>query len=334
MKILLLQETDWVDRYPHTQHHLMERLSVKGHEIRVIDYDLDWSRKEQSTLYKPGMEFRDVRKIYNGAGIDVFRPSALHIPVICYLYLIFSHYFEIKQQIQKFKPDIILGFGILSAYFGSVLALKNKIPFAYYWIDALDTLIPEKTLQIIGRFFERRTISNSSALFVTNEKLKDHMAALGADRNKIQIFSSGIDFSRFHESVNGADIRARYQFAETDLVLLFMGWIYHFSGLKEIARFIGENKEAYSQVKLLVVGEGDAYEDMKMLRATYGLEDQLILTGRQPYERIPNFIAASTFCILPAYPDERIMQDIVPIKIIEYLALGKPVIERHDFLDL
>ena len=326
MKILLLQETDWIDRYPHTQHHLMERLSLRGHEIRVIDYDLDWSKKQLSTVFKERIEFHNVRKIYPGAHVELIRPAALHLPVVSYLYLMFSHHYEIKKQIRLFKPDIIIGFGILTAYAGSELAQKNNIPFVYYWIDALDTLIPEKTFQRLGRTFERRTIKNSAGVFVTNEKLKDNVTALGANREEIRVFSSGIDFSRFNDSVHGQEIRMRYGFARTDIVLFFMGWLYHFSGLKEIARYLGETKSINSHVKLLVVGDGDAYEELKGIRSRYSLEEQLILTGRQSYETIPQFIAASDYCILPAYPDEKIMQDIVPIKITEYLALGKPVI--------
>ena len=39
MKILVVQESDWIERGPHQNHHLMERLSIKGHEVRVIDYE-------------------------------------------------------------------------------------------------------------------------------------------------------------------------------------------------------------------------------------------------------------------------------------------------------
>ncbi len=38
LMILVVQESDWLKRNPHQQHHLLERLSLKGHEIRVIDY--------------------------------------------------------------------------------------------------------------------------------------------------------------------------------------------------------------------------------------------------------------------------------------------------------
>ena len=39
MKILLAQESNWLKRNPHQQHHLMERLSLRGHEIVVIECD-------------------------------------------------------------------------------------------------------------------------------------------------------------------------------------------------------------------------------------------------------------------------------------------------------
>ena len=52
----------------------------------------------------------------------------------------------------------------------------------------------------------------------------------------------------------------------------------------------------------------------------------MILTGRQPYEKIPEFISASVICLLPAYLNEKTMQNNVPIKIYEYMDMRKLVI--------
>ncbi len=105
-----------------------------------------------------------------------------------------------------------------------------------------------------------------------------------------------------------------------------MGWLYHFSGLKEVALEIARSPDRYRNLKILIVGDGDAYQDLLRIRDTYQLDGTLILTGKQPYEKIPEFIAAADICILPADPKEKIMQDIVPIKMYEYMAIGKPVI--------
>jgi len=55
----------------------------------------------------------------------------------------------------------------------------------------------------------------------------------------------------------------------------------------------------------------------------------LILLGKQPFDRIPELLAAADICILPAYRDAPEMQNIVPIKLYEYLAAGKPVVSTR-----
>lgn len=326
MKILVVQETDWITRYPHTQHHLFERLSLRGHIINVVDYGFDWKNDPNKKIYQKREIFPHVSKIYDGSDIKVIRPSSLHFPIFEYAYLIFSHYRELSHQIKTFGPDLIIGFGILNTYLASKLACKHHIPFIYYWIDALDTLIPELYLQKFGRFFERKTIKNSRLLLVTTEKLKDHLIGLGASTKKIEIVGPGIDFNRFNHKITRDEIRNKYKIRDDQIVLFFMGWIYHFSGLKEVAVQLAEERAKYEKIVIFVVGEGDAYDDMVKIKDAYQLGAQLILTGNQPYAMIPEFIAAADICILPAYPEEKIMQDIVPIKIFEYMAVGKPVI--------
>ena len=79
-------------------------------------------------------------------------------------------------------------------------------------------------------------------------------------------------------------------------------------------------------LKMLIVGEGDAFEELKRIIEKHNLQDRIILAGQRPYIEMASFIAASDICILPAYPWEKVMQDIVPIKLYEYMAMGKPVI--------
>ena len=62
------------------------------------------------------------------------------------------------------------------------------------------------------------------------------------------------------------------------------------------------------------------------IRDRYGIGDRLILTGKVPYQDVPKYISAADICLLPAYTNEKIMQEIVPIKFYEYMAMSKPVI--------
>jgi len=55
------------------------------------------------------------------------------------------------------------------------------------------------------------------------------------------------------------------------------------------------------------------------------LNSQVILTGRRLYQEVPALINVADICLLPAH-NHKMMQDIVPIKMYEYMAMEKPVI--------
>lgn len=325
MKILVVQESDWLKRNPHQQHHLMERLSLKGHQVKVVDYDIDWRTEKHKEILSRITTYYNIHKIYPQAKIQVIRPGTLRIPILDYVSLWFTHRKEINRQIRDYKPDIIIGFGILNTYVAARIAKKHNIPFVYYWIDALDSLIQIKMFRYLGKFLERSTIKRSSKVITINKKLEEYVINLGADKEKTSVIGAGIDLKKFDMRIDGSKIREQYGIKKDDTVLFFMGWLYHFSGLKEVALELA-TKEDVKNIKLLIVGDGDALADLKKIIADNKLEGQVILAGKQPYDTIPKYIAASDICILPAYPEEVIMQDIVPIKMYEYMAMGKPVI--------
>jgi glycosyltransferase involved in cell wall biosynthesis len=137
------------------------------------------------------------------------------------------------------------------------------------------------------------------------------------------VIRAGVDFQRFHSGVNGDEIRKKYGIGQDDTLLFFVGWLYHFSGLKEVVVELSKIKR--DDIKLLIVGDGDGYDDLKQMMSDYHLENKMIMTGKQPYDLLPQYLAAADICLLPAYNNE-IMRDIVPIKMYEYMAMGNPVI--------
>jgi glycosyltransferase involved in cell wall biosynthesis len=293
---------------------------MRGHDIRVIDYPIDF--KEEKGLIHRRKVTKDYKKIHTDANIQVISPSILKIPYLVYPSLLFSHNREIHRQIKEYKPDIIIGFGIINTYLASRIAKKEKIPFIYYWIDVLHMLIPDKGFENIGEYLERLTIKNSDLVLTINHKLEEVVKNLGAKNTGV--IGAGIDLDKFDHNLDGSELRKNLGIKEDEKVLFFMGFLYHFSGLKEIILEIS-NVE-HLNFKLLIVGDGEAYSDLKKTIEKYKLEDKVFLVGRKDYKEIPKYIAASDICILPADPNERIMQDIVPIKLYEYMAMSKPVI--------
>lgn len=323
MRILAVQETDWIERGPHQQHHLMDRMALRGHEVRVIDYEF----MQRADLFRPTIHKRAVYpkayKVFKDADVTVIRPKAIKGACISTLSLPYFHALELRRQIREFQPEIIVAFGILNAYVGLQLAQKHHIPFVYYLIDHLHALLPHWSMRIVAKQVEKLNIRGADDVLVINKGLKDYAIEMGGDPLNISVITAGVDLERFHPSASGSAIRLAHRIGEDDTLLFFMGHLYPFSGLKEVAETL--RASGTSNMKLMIVGDGDIYHEMLKMSSESGLRDKMILVGKVPYDEVPGYLAAADICLLPAYKNET-MENIVPIKVYEYLAMGKPVI--------
>lgn len=301
---------------------------MRGHEIRVVDYEILWRTEGKKELLSERHVIKNVSKIFPNAQITVIRPKILKVPILEYISMLLTYNREIKRQIIEFKPDIVVGHSILTNYLSMRWSKSKRIPYIFHMTDAQHTMIPFRFLRPIGKLIERKNLANAQRVVVINEKLKDYAISMGSDPEETFLVKAGIDLERYDPNIDGAKIREKYGINENDLVLFFMGWLYNFSGLIEVATELSRVDDKNRRVKLLIVGHGDAFDDLQKIRNNYHLEDRIILTGKQPYDKIPELIAASDICLLPAYKND-IMMNIVPIKMYEYMALGKPVIASN-----
>ncbi|MDI9633241.1 MAG: glycosyltransferase family 4 protein [Methanolinea sp.] len=324
MKILVVQESNWIAKGPHQSHHLMERLVQRGHEVRVIDFDILWRRNNDRHLISERKEMTATPKVIPGAEIRVIRPGIIQLPVLEYLSLLYTHRKEIIRQIEEFRPDVVVGFGILNACLAIRQCRKYHIPFVYYIIDELFRLVPQKWLQSFAKYVEQMNYRDSDLVLSINEALREYTVVMGAAPEKTCVIRAGIDLNWFSKA-DREKKRKELGIAPDDIVLFFMGWLYEFSGLKEVAQAMMQNHDESYHLKLLIVGEGELKEELLRLKNSANISEKIILVGWQPYTQIPDFLSAADICILPARNNE-IMRNIVPIKMYEYMAAGRPVI--------
>ena len=79
MRILLVQESNWLTRGPHQQHHIMEKLNLRGHDIHVLDFDIAWNQQKNG-LYSRRQVFGQVNRIYEGGYVTLTRPGIINLP--------------------------------------------------------------------------------------------------------------------------------------------------------------------------------------------------------------------------------------------------------------
>ncbi|HOU81246.1 MAG TPA: glycosyltransferase, partial [Methanoregulaceae archaeon] len=291
MKILVVQESNWIAKGPHQSHHLMERLVKRGHEVRVIDFDILWRRNSHRGLLSERKELKATPKVIPGAHIRVIRPGIVRLPILDYISLLYTHRKEIIRQMEEFKPDIVVGFGILNARLALTQCRKRKIPFVYYIIDELFRLVPQRWLQGLAKHVEWMNYRDSDLILSINEGLREYTIAMKAAPEKTRVIRAGIDLAWFSKA-DREQKRRELGINPDEVVLFFMGWLYKFSGLKEVASALLTEGHT-SLLRLLAVGEGDLWDELQEMRSKAGSGVRLITVGWQPYAAIPDFLAAA-----------------------------------------
>lgn len=114
---------------------------------------------------------------------------------------------------------------------------------------------------------------------------------------------------------------------EDKLVILYQGTISTFTGchyLPQLAKRVIARGEV--DVVFLVVGGGPLLGWLMEKVERDGLSKHFYFTGNVPHELVPSYIALADLCIALFPPRRDVNLGVFPIKVVEYMAMGKPVI--------
>lgn len=105
----------------------------------------------------------------------------------------------------------------------------------------------------------------------------------------------------------------------------YSGSLLDYEGLDVLIRALALLKKEGVGLKLRVVGEGEVRLQLEALVEELGLSDRVVFLGRQSPDVARDVILSSAVVCLPRKPFE-VCQIVTPIKLVEALAMAKPVI--------
>jgi glycosyltransferase involved in cell wall biosynthesis len=138
---------------------------------------------------------------------------------------------------------------------------------------------------------------------------------------KMAVWTSGVDIAHFHPQEAG-DLR-RQLGLEGKFVVFYHGSVNANRGLPELVQATRHLADL-PDIRLLVVGGGNEWENLQNQVRTEGLS-KVILKDSVPYDQIPRWISCADLCAVPL-PDHPWWRVSSPLKLMEYLAMGKPVV--------
>ncbi len=327
MNILFIHEVDWLNKVVFDIHNLSELLSLRGHKVYAIDYEATWSRSNSldfGSLKTKG--FDRICRASQGASVCLRRPGFIKIPGLSRLSAGFTHYLEIHKIVKEKNIDVVVLYSVPTNGLQSIyLAKMFHIPVVFRSIDMVNQLVPHSLLRPITRIIEKIVYSKVDMILTITPKLSNYVISMGAKADKVKLLPIPVDTNLFYPSSDFYDIRKKWGFAEKDQIVVFMGTLFEFSGLDGLIREFHEVVEQIPQGKLLIIGDGPQRSKLEEIIDELNMREQVIITGFQPYETMPQYINLATICVSP-FLSNNVTRDIFPSKIAQYLSCGKAVI--------
>lgn len=157
--------------------------------------------------------------------------------------------------------------------------------------------------------------------------MMDYLAKRGIERSKMMNLPHGVILNKF-SNANGDEIRKRYRIEQSN-VIIYVGTMDKLRHLNVLIHAFSKVREKKENVKLLMVGDGTDKSNLEKLANDLGIKDDVIFTGQVHQNEVPNFIAVADIGV-SQIPPLNFYKVSCPIKMVEYMAMGKPVVANEE----
>ncbi len=180
-------------------------------------------------------------------------------------------------------------------------------------------------LEIVGPRYSRLSAQRSSAIFYYTEG----MLMKWVERSKCRAIEAGVNTERFRpESSTTETTRRSLRLSDSDLVVGYVGSFQSWHGIDVFVQAMSKLQSQIPALKAVLVGP--SYEKHLETVRALGLTEAFRFTGPMPYDKIPSVINICDIMVAPYFPARDHLRRRYgigwPIKVLEYMACGKPVI--------
>ncbi len=223
------------------------------------------------------------------------------------------------------RPDVVISHPVTAIFIlpANLMAkiIKSKIKFVLdirttpvrfiNLSDKIKNIAVDISIYVGRIFFDGiTTITPALKIFLIE---KFHI-----DQQKIGIWMSGVNSNLFQPRTEMTDSSQKF-------IVMYHGVLAENRGIIETIYAMVEVTKKLPNIKLLIVGKGLIVKKMLALVSQLNLDGTVQFHNAVDYRKIPDFIHKADVGIIPL-PDELCWRVSSPLKLIEYLAMEKPVI--------
>ncbi len=165
-------------------------------------------------------------------------------------------------------------------------------------------------------------------VFVQSEQMRSDIAEHGIARSKMTAVPGSVALSEIPYENSTTQSESSTNESTGPDVVLYVGTLIRERHLEFLIQSFARTLQAWPNAILRLVGKGENPEDEAILRAEVTrlqLEAAVDFVGQVPMVEVFDHIKCAKVCVSPYYPSF-ILNSTSPTKLIEYMAMAKPVV--------
>jgi len=200
----------------------------------------------------------------------------------------------------------------------------------YYLSRAREGTAPYPLLYRIRGFvchllLDRILLPSADHVFVQSEQMGRNLAAQGIPASRITAVPMGISLERIAGPLRAMQ---RRRIPQDEPSLLYLGSLGRERRIDFLLRVLARVRLEIPDARLYLVGQADRPEDQRFLLdelRRLELEEAVTFTGQVPQPTALEYVRDAAVCLSPIHPSP-LLNAASPTKIVEYMAMGKPVV--------
>jgi len=321
------------DTFPPTR---VDVAVLFGVELAARGHEIDWILQSEVACPHAYVTQWGSGRVWVGATdlgqslLSRLRKHALGIANDCRL---FSRLRRGRYDAVEVKDKFLSGiFAVIaSRLFRTPFIYWLSYPFAEHYLQRVKDGTARYPLlyRIRGAVFKillyRLLLPAADHIFVQSEQMRTDIAAEGIPAKKMTAVPMGVRADLCDEPRPSAD---REVLPAAVPVILYLGTLNKVRRLDFLIRAFDRVLMSIPSARLYVVGRGDDPADEAFLHSEVsrlGLHSSVVFVGHLPQAEALRFVREADVCVSPFYPTP-ILRSTSPTKLVEYLAMGKPVV--------
>jgi len=173
----------------------------------------------------------------------------------------------------------------------------------------------------------RYAINNADMIVAPHRALINLVRAINR-KKPVALIPNCVDTKIFRPRSRSLALIKMLNFDSEDTVVVFSGHITEEKGLDVLAYAAKIVTKQHKNIKFLVIGDGPLKNEMETLVDTLDLQSFFRFTGFLDVEALAEYLSLADICVAPykPMPHYEIMQIETPLKVVQYMSMGKPVI--------